>query len=147
MKSGRYEPSCKHFPDAPTDPDLPVVDVSLSRPQDQSARGAKTWAVIDTGSGPTVLSETLRETLDLVPTDEREVVTFPLRPGEKPPRYPVCAVRVRIKGAVERVVGAVVMPLNPDVLLGRDILNDLHLMLEASSGTVLIEPGPKSAAP
>ena len=147
MKRGEYVPSRVSFPDAPGDPDLPMVDVSLSSPVGEDRAPSPAQAVLDTGSGPTVLSPHLRESLDLVPTGEREVVTFPRDLGEKARTYPVCPVRVGINGAFDEVVEAVVMPLYPDMLLGRDILNKLRITLDAAGSLVTLELGAKAGAP
>jgi hypothetical protein len=45
------------------------------------------------------------------------------------------------------VVEAVVMPLYPDMLLGRDILNKLRITLDAAGSLVTLELGAKAGAP
>ncbi len=76
-----------------------------------------------------------------------QVVTYPVPRGETPPEREWCYVRLFVPGTLEKVVRAVVMDQWPDVVLGRDILNDLRLTLEARGDLVALEPSAKPSGP
>ncbi len=124
------------FPGSMGDPPIPVVSVSVSAPPFSSGHARDLTVPLDTCSGPTVISEQLSAELHLIPSDSRTCITYE-EPGGR--EYSVCAVEVTLQGSFIDIVQAVVMPIQTQMLLGRNVLNRLRMTLDASVGLVVLE--------
>lgn len=146
MTSGHYVQCKEVYPYAAHLPALPLVSVVV-RTTHEPYKETTAWAVVDTGSSHTILSDDLIHPLQLMPSGIIEIVTDPAPEGAERLECRTCMIEVFLNGTLEKVIEAVVKPSYPHVLLGRDILNDLRLTLEASVDLVTLEPSSKSGAP
>ena len=144
MTLGRYAPPSEVFRESAGDLQAPVVTASVSPPPYDGRMTRELVAPLDTGSGPTVVSERLTGELGLVPCDYRQCVTYE---NEEPKLYPVCSLEVVVSGSFVDIVRAVVMPIRTHLVIGRDVLNRLRVTLDASQGLVelrasVVQSGP-----
>jgi hypothetical protein len=104
----------------------------------------KAAAPLDTGSGPTVISEAVARGLRLTPSDFRPCVTFE---NPAPREFPVCTIRLTLEGSFSDSVAAVVMPVQTKVIVGRDVLNQLRVVLDARTGLVEVDESRRPRGP
>lgn len=146
MTCGDYVASEEVYPDGAGLPDIAQVTVLLRAPYPPH-RHVSARAVLDTGSSHTVLSQQLRDALQLLPAGSVHLVSDIVPQANVQSEYETCAITVFISGVTETTVEAMVAPSYPDVLLGRDVLNHLRLTLDAPVDLVLLGPSSTGGAP
>ena len=111
------------------DPPMPVLDIGLSRPGTQSF-SASVAAVIDTGADGSLIPIDLLERIDAPHIDQAYLQ------GITGDRQPVDLYLVTIQVAAVTVHGvrAVALPSGAPTILGRDVLNQLHIALVGTAG-------------
>lgn len=106
------------------DPPMPVLDVVLSRPGSY-ATAAAAEAIVDTGADSTLIPLDILERIAAPQIDQAYIR------GITGIREPVdlYLVTVQIAGLTISGIRAVALPAGASTILGRDVLNQLHLGL------------------
>jgi hypothetical protein len=116
-------------------PPAPFVYVTL-RCVETGREIAQLPAQIDTAADRTVLPGNCVQDLGLLPLDELPVGSF----GGQVLLLPTYRVEVGIHGLAPMMIEAIAHADEPFVLLGRDVLNQYHLILNGSQ--LFLELGP-----
>lgn len=109
------------------EPPAPVLTIQVSVPRGTMAPSAveELQALCDSGADLTCLPASVIERLRLVEVDEVEIAGF-----DGPARLkPLYSARLQVAGTYSRIVRVVPTTLG-GALLGRDVLNSLHLELD-----------------
>ena len=107
------------------EPPAPFVHVSLRCPE--SGKAADNLpAQIDTAADISVIPENLVGHLGLVPLDELPIAGF----GGQVLLVPTYRVELSIQTLTPRSLEVLAHPEEPFILLGRDVLNQYHLLLD-----------------
>jgi predicted aspartyl protease len=110
------------------DPPALVLEVEILHPNPQDRRTVRKKALIDTGADGSVIPAELRDEWNLNKTGE--VTTVDFRNEER--NEPTYDVRIVIKGLISKIV-EVTVENQDDLLLGRDILNELKMCANGKS--------------
>lgn len=108
------------------DPPAPVADVTVSNPVSQLAESGQ--GKIDTGADITIIPDAWVAKTRLIPAGIVEVASFDGRLAERPAYY----VNILIDGFRFELV-RVLSTNRTNTLLGRDVLNQLKLTLDAKN--------------
>ena len=111
------------------DPPMPVLDIDLSRPGGQTFSAAVA-AVIDTGADGTLIPIDLLELIDAPQVDRAYLRGIT---GDRQP-VDLYLVTIRVATVIIHGVRAVALPSGETTILGRDVLNQLHLALVGTAG-------------
>ena len=113
-------------------PPAPVISAQVSTPDDE-VHSPVLPTLIDTGSDSTAIPEFVVEQLQLIPAGEMLVQAYDGTPTERALYDVVLRVaNIRFDGA------SVIVCAGDHVILGRDILNYLHLLLDGPALTLEI---------
>lgn len=108
----------------PFDPPMPVLDVVFSRPG-RNAIPATVEAIIDTGADSTLIPLDILEQIVAPQIDQAYIRGIT---GSREP-VDLYLVTVQIAGLTISGIRAVALPAGASTILGRDVLNQLHLGL------------------
>lgn len=123
------------YPYAKTfDPPALILDVKVVHPDPQDKRCTKRKAKIDTGADISVIPVNIRDDWKLYKTGEITICDFK-REVKMEPTYNV---RIIINKLVSKIV-EVTVSNREDLLLGRDILNDLKMCANGKSRLFTLE--------
>jgi predicted aspartyl protease len=107
-------------------PPAPFVHATVARPDDSTVSISGVAAQLDTGADFSVIPAALAEQLHVVPLDEVQVVGF----GGLKVVVPTYVVSIALPSTEPTLVRMIVARDEPYVLLGRDILNHYHIILD-----------------
>ena len=120
---------------APLTPPGPIIHVAVRCPV-RDVKVERELALIDSGADCTVLPDHLVNLLELKPVGECEVSGV----GETARATPVYLVEFLIPGRMDSLTTqAVMIPGEPRIILGRDILNHLKILLDGPGLVLEIE--------
>jgi predicted aspartyl protease len=111
-----------------------VVDVELVHPNAKDKRRVTKKAQIDTGADGSVIPATLRDDWDLNKADD--VITVDCH--NRRTSEPTYNIRIVVNGLVSKIVEVTLVD-GEDVLLGRDILNELKMCANGKTLSFTLE--------
>lgn len=111
------------------DPPMPVLDIDLSRPS-SPAFSASVAAVVDTGADGSLVPIDLLERIDAPQVDQAYLRRIT---GDRQ-SVDLYLVTIRVAAVTIHGVRAVALPSGAATILGRDVLNQLHIALVGTAG-------------
>ena len=111
-----------------------ILDVEIVHPNPEDQRSVKIKAKVDTGADGCVIPVKLKDEWNLNKTGEDIYLDYT---GEER-KEPIYDVRIVINGLINKIVGGTVGN-RKNLLLGRDILNDLLMYADGKSQFFTLE--------
>jgi hypothetical protein len=112
------------------EPPVPIVVVKVANPT--TGNGKEKDGKIDTGSYMTAIPETLVSELALVPASEHETTGYKREKKNEPQKHLTYFVDIALKGYSFPYTEVLAVD-RQNVLIGRDILNQLKLILDGKN--------------
>lgn len=116
------------------EPPALVIDVMLVHPNPKDKRCVTKKALIDTGADDSVVPAEIRDEWELIKADD--VTTIDCH--NKKTTEPSYNIRIVVNGFVSKIVEATLVD-GEEVLLGRDILNELRMCANGKAQSFTLE--------
>ena len=111
-----------------------VVDVELVHPNPQYKRRVTMKALIDTGADGSVIPAKVRDEWKLIKADD--VITIDCH--NRQTKEPTYNIRIVVNGVISKIV-EVTLVNGEEVLLGRDVLNELRICADGKAQSFTLE--------